>query len=102
MVDLNNLATSNSGIYVQGIATINDHGEIAASGVDANGNNHALLLIPCDENHSGVDGCDYSLVDATAAAQNPAPRYVPSGSQHLPQSRWTNRYHLPGLKSPSR
>jgi probable HAF family extracellular repeat protein len=102
MVDLNTLVTSNFGIYVNGPHTINNRGEIAASGVDANGNGHALLLIPCDENHPGVQGCDYSMVDAVAVAQSAEPRYVPSGSQHLPQSRWTNRYHLPGLKSPSR
>jgi hypothetical protein len=49
-----------------------------------------------------VEGCDYSLVDATAAAQSTAPRHVPSATQRLPQSRWTNRYHFPGLQPPSR
>jgi probable HAF family extracellular repeat protein len=74
MVDLNTLVSSSSGINVQGVATINDHGEIAAGGTDANGNGHAVLLIPCDENHAGVEGCDYSLLDADAAArENPAP-----------------------------
>lgn len=75
MVDLNSIISSNSGIHVQGISTINDHGEIAASGLDANGNRHAVLLIPCDENHRsdennrGDEGCDYDKVDAEAAAQ---------------------------------
>jgi hypothetical protein len=102
MVDLNTLVSSNSGINVQGVATINDHGEIAAGGVDANGNNLALLLIPCDERHPGIEGCDYSLVDAAAAPQTPATRYFPSGTQRPPRSRWTNRYRVPGLQSPSR
>jgi hypothetical protein len=62
---------------VQGVATINNRGDIAANGIDASGNSHALLLIPCDEQHPGVEGCDYSLVDATAVAQV----YAPQGAQ---------------------
>jgi probable HAF family extracellular repeat protein len=72
MVDLNALVSSNSGIQVQTVSTINNRGDIAANGMDANGNSHALLLIPCDQNHAGIEGCDYSLVDADAAArENP-------------------------------
>jgi len=80
MVDLNTLVSSDSGIYVQGVATINDHGEIAASGVDAKGNSHALLLIPCDENHPGIAGCDYESVDAETAAQVRPPQITESSA----------------------
>jgi hypothetical protein len=38
--------------------SINDRGEITAQGLLANGDQHAVLLIPCDENHPGVEGCD--------------------------------------------
>src|SRR5262249_31323943 len=38
----------------------NERREIAAFAVDTNGNNHDVLLIPCDENHLAVAGCDYS------------------------------------------
>jgi probable HAF family extracellular repeat protein len=70
MVDLNTLVSFNSGIQLFEAGQINDRGEIAVDGVDANGHLHAVLLIPCDENHSGVEGCDYSLVDTSATADD--------------------------------
>ena len=72
MVDLNALFPKNSGLHVGQVFTINDRGEIAGEGDDSGGNEHAVLLIPCDENHQGVEGCDYSLVDATAATRESA------------------------------
>jgi len=38
---------------------INDRGEISVNASDANGNNHVVLLIPCDDDHPDVHGCDY-------------------------------------------
>lgn len=101
MVDLNALVSPNSGIQLHEALQINNRGEIAGNGVDANGNNHAVLLIPCDENHPSVEGCDYTLVDATVAAQSPAPRFVPGPTQRTPHSRW-NRYRMPSRQSSSR
>lgn len=80
MVDLQTLVLPGSGITLSGCSgcevgayNINDRGEIAGQGVLSNGDARAVLLIPCDENHSDVEGCDYSLVDAaTAARENPA------------------------------
>jgi probable HAF family extracellular repeat protein len=95
MFDLNNLIPLGSPLYLQVVQSINDRGEVAGQGVDSSGNNHAFLLIPCDENHPGVEGCDYNSVDATTAAQAPVPRYLPNGLQHLPQSRRSNRYQFP-------
>jgi probable HAF family extracellular repeat protein len=102
LIDLQTLIPSGSGVTVLYATDINDRGEIVAFGVLSNGDGHSVVLIPCDEQHHGIEGCDYSLVDATAATQSTAPRYVPSGTQRLPQSRWTNRYHIPGPQSPSR
>jgi probable HAF family extracellular repeat protein len=110
MVDLQALLLPGSGITLSSCAgcdigayNINDRGEIAGQGVLSNGDTRVVLLIPCDENHRGIEGCDYSLVDATtAAAQSAAPRHVPSGMQHPPRSRWSNRYHINGQQSPGR
>jgi probable HAF family extracellular repeat protein len=98
IVDLNTLVPPNSGIQLYETGQINDRGEIAVNGLDANGNNHDILLIPCDQNHPDIEGCDYSLVDAaTAAAPSGTRPHVPSATQRPPQSRWSNRYHSPGL-----
>jgi len=69
MVDVNALVASDSGIYLTLASAINDQGEIGGKGLLPNGDEHAVLLIPCDEHHPGVEGCDYSLVDATAATR---------------------------------
>jgi hypothetical protein len=55
-------------MYVLGAVFINDRGEIACTGTTtAVPNEHPCMLIPCDENHHGVDDCDYSLVDSVGA-----------------------------------
>ncbi len=64
LFDLNTLIPSDSTLSLQSANAINDRGEIAGIGVDSSGNEHAFLLLPCDENHPGVAGCDYSSVDA--------------------------------------
>jgi len=84
MVDLNTLVPPGSGLQLYEADQINDRGEIVVQGVDASGNNHAVLLIPCDENHSGVEGCDYSVVDAAALQQSapPATQRPAAGTPH--------------------
>jgi probable HAF family extracellular repeat protein len=69
MFDLNALIPPGSALHLQFVQNINDRGEIAGMGVDGSGNTHAFLLIPCDEHHPGVAGCDYSPVDAAAATR---------------------------------
>jgi len=74
IADLNILVPPNSPLYIVYAYTINRRGEIAVNGIDANGIEQAAVLVPCDENHAGIDGCDYSLVDASAATlENAAP-----------------------------
>ena len=77
--DLNALIPSGSALYLQVTETINDRGEIAGTGMDGNGDEHAFLLVPCDENHPGIEGCDYSMVDAVEAV-----RLIPASAMHKP------------------
>lgn len=82
-----------------GAYNINDAGEIAGQGVLSNGDARVVLLIPCDEKHSDVEGCDYSLVDASTAAESipvraNAPRPVAAesnASSIRPQGRYRCR-----------
>jgi probable HAF family extracellular repeat protein len=86
IVDLNALVPPDSSLQLAAIGPfslaptpgpLNDGGEIGGNGVppgvppavvglEAQG--HAFLLIPCDENHPHIDGCDYSLADASTVA----------------------------------
>jgi probable HAF family extracellular repeat protein len=58
LYDLNDLISSNSGIVITGPEAgpnfISDRGEITAAGILPNGDNHAVMLIPCDENHPNL------------------------------------------------
>jgi hypothetical protein len=71
VVDLNTLIPPGSGLQLYEADQVNDLGEISVQGNDANGNNHVVVLIPCDENHPDVEGCDYGFVEAGSAIKNP-------------------------------
>ncbi|HXM59743.1 MAG TPA: hypothetical protein VN950_02735 [Terriglobales bacterium] len=68
IVDLNTLIIPHTSLTGLGVININDRGEIAGIGHHPDDEGHAILLVPCDENHPGVEGCDYSLVDTIKAA----------------------------------
>lgn len=67
IVDLLSLVPAGSGMQFRVADSINDRGEIAIQAILANSDLHAVLLIPCDDDHPGVEGCDYNLVDANTA-----------------------------------
>jgi probable HAF family extracellular repeat protein len=105
--DLNALIPPGTALHLGNLYTINDRGEIAGEGDDGSGNGHAFLLIPCDENHAGVEGCDYSLVDADAAArENPAsdiqkPTSTDSGTKNDGRMPRRRRAPLSGIRWPA-
>jgi len=61
IVDLSTVVLPGSAVTLIEAIFINDRGEIAARGKLANGAEHAVVLLPCDEDHADVKGCDYSL-----------------------------------------
>jgi probable HAF family extracellular repeat protein len=105
MVDLNTLVVPVSDVQLSTAFDINDRGEIAAPGLLPNGDTHAVLLIPCDENHPDVEGCDYSLVEgsttaASSTAASQTPTVIPDNAEFRRQMmrlfgrrwmRWVSR-----------
>lgn len=91
-VDLNILIPPNSGMELATGFSINDRGEINGQGVLPNGDQHAIVLIPCDENHGDVEGCDYSPVDVAAVPTNLSRGKDLRGEQHLPHPRRSVRH----------
>jgi len=72
VVNLNVLISQASAFHLFFTAFINDQGEIGAFGSLPNGDTHAVLLIPCDENHPGIGDCDYDLVEEGSTQTLPA------------------------------
>jgi probable HAF family extracellular repeat protein len=107
IIDLNIFNHPGSGLQQLLLAyNINDRGEIDGLGVPPGVNpgdvftlGHVFVLIPCDENHPGVEGCDYSLVDATALPQipvSPAASRSPGQPFQLPRTRSPFRNRILG------
>jgi probable HAF family extracellular repeat protein len=74
MVDLRSLVLPGSDITVAENLSINDRGEIAAAGqpncvAGEPCDKHSILLLPCDDAHPNIEGCDYDTVDQDTAAQ---------------------------------
>jgi hypothetical protein len=105
MVDLNSLIPPGSGLTSTFTWSINDRGEIAGEGQLANGDVHAILLIPCDEKHPGE--CeDYSMIEVATQQTSPSTAMKqgsesPADTETPSRNRFGRGYHLPGPAAPS-
>ena len=88
MIDLNIFVPPGADITLFEPGYVNDRGEIIGKGPLSNGDLRAFLLIPCDDDHPNVEGCDYSMVDdttiATAVTPSPATRVASPSIQGNP------------------
>jgi probable HAF family extracellular repeat protein len=106
MVDLNTLIAPNSSLQLTFAFAINDRGEIVGTGLPpgcAPQNiefcGHAFVLVPCDDKHAGIEGCDYSLVQPNTSVSQMSPAVRDSSSRTLPPPlmRRMTRYRFPGF-----
>jgi probable HAF family extracellular repeat protein len=95
MMDLNTLIQPGTGYQLTNAININDRGEILAKAAplgftpdDDADLGHLALLIPCDDDHADIDGCDYSGVDLSALPARveiaPSPAIRNSGNEDRP------------------
>ena len=102
MVDLNTLIPAGASLHLTYAVAINDHGEIAGFGVppgvlpeEYETKGHAFVLIPCDEDHPNIEGCDYERVDAPVeSSMHTAP--PESSSEFQPEALARPQQHLTG------
>lgn len=104
MVDLNNLVPPNPNLQLTHALYFNDRGDVAAEGMVSKGDIHAFILIPCDENHADLEGCDFDAVDAETAAQvRPAQIIAPSAASSFaklsPALRMTRFRSMPANRN---
>jgi probable HAF family extracellular repeat protein len=94
LFDLDALIPADSTLSLQYAHAINDRGEITGTAVDANGNAHAFLLIPCGESRSDIEGCNSNEV-ISSSEPDASPHSVPPPHQMRP-GRSTFPYRNPG------
>lgn len=99
IVDLNTLVPPGSP-FLMYASSITDQGEIAALGSLPNGDMQAEMLIPCDDSHPNVRGCDYSMVDADAATSvrptlHPESENLPLPLRSLRHNRFRSAFTAP-------
>jgi len=97
-IDLNTLVSPGSGVTFLNPFNINDRGEIAGFGMLTNGDSRAVLLIPCDQDHPDIEGCDYDTVEAVTqapvrSAQITAAQAAASAGKLSPIEMMRRRYH---------
>jgi probable HAF family extracellular repeat protein len=87
MIDLNAFVPPDSDLTITDGHTINESGEITASGKLPNGDFHAILLIPCGSHRSDSDGCRDATAPVAVHNNNQVRRPAPHKSPTNPFMR---------------
>ena len=102
LIDLNAFPSPGSGVQLTVALSINEGGAIASLGLLPNGDQHAFVLIPCDEN-DGDSECE-DEGEATAVARGETSQrpnvVLPENVRKMLQQRLGSRYHIGGLGTP--
>ena len=92
LVDLNLFVSPSSGVLLTFALSINERGEIASLGLLPNGDQHAFLLIPCDDGEGQAEGCEEAKeVGAPARAAVLQPNLTSSEVKDRVRAFLTNR-----------
>jgi probable HAF family extracellular repeat protein len=94
IIDLNRFVPPGSGIQLTEPSAISDRGEIATNGF-LNGNPHAFVLVPCDENHADAEGCIDDTEGSVAVTQANS---AADGTSSRPTRAARLVSHLPKIK----
>jgi hypothetical protein len=81
MTDLNAFVPVGSDLTLTVATSINDRGEIAAEGVLPNGDQRAVLLIPCNDEENDAGGCKGDEEVANAVAKITRASIAPTPAQ---------------------
>jgi len=105
MMNLNALIQPGTGYQLTNAIDINDRGEIIAKAAplgftpdDDADLGHLAILIPCDDDHAGIDECDYAAVDpdtVNATVQSVSPPIRTSGNEDRPASGLASQFSHP-------
>jgi probable HAF family extracellular repeat protein len=97
IIDLNDFVPPGSDLRVTDGETINDRGEIAGSGLLPNGDFHAIVLIPCDDEPDS-EGCQDAgqNINATSLARVSTSENGPSPTEMIAalRTRFARRNHV--------
>jgi probable HAF family extracellular repeat protein len=103
MVDLNTLIPHDSPFHLYSTSFVDDRGVIAAFGSLANGDRHALLLIPCDEDHGDSECEDEGEGTGVVRGEtNQELNVLPENVRKLLRQRMARRYHIRGFRASPR
>jgi probable HAF family extracellular repeat protein len=102
LIDLNAFPSPGSGVQLTVALSINEGGAIASLGLLPNGDQHAFVLIPCDENDGDSECEDEGEGTAVGPGEtNQRPNVVlPENVRRMLQQRRGSRYYIGGLGTP--
>lgn len=87
----------------------NNRGQIVGYGLRTDlGEIHAYVATPCDDDHPGIEGCDYSMVEAAEVSSDTSATRAPQSTQLSKEAMarmmgasrnpFFRRYRVPGLR----